>query len=46
MTTVADFSQVGHVPADVESEICRSTPQLLSGIVTDKSVLVSYFSKM
>lgn len=46
MTTVADFIQVEHTPADVESEICRSTPQLLSGITTDKSVLVGYFSEM
>lgn len=46
MTTVADFIQVGHTSADVHSEICRSTPQLLSGIITDKLVSVGYFSEM
>lgn len=38
-TTVADFSQAGLSRDDVEGEICRSTRQLQSGIVTDKSIL-------
>ncbi len=39
-TTVAAFSQAGHTPADVEGEIYRSTSQLDTGIITDKSVVI------
>lgn len=42
MATVADLSQTGHIQADVEGKIYRSTYQLQSGIITDKSMSVCY----
>ena len=46
MTTDADFSQAGHTPASVEGEMCGSTSQLSSGIITDDSMSVCYFARM